>query len=49
MASTRNWIPLESNPEVLNEYAGKLGVDLAASQLQFCDVFSLDEVRAGSQ
>lgn len=41
----KKWIPLESNPDVLNEYAGKLGVDLEASGLRFCDVWSLDEVR----
>lgn len=40
----KKWIPLESNPDVLNEYAGKLGVDLDASGLRFCDVWSLDEV-----
>lgn len=40
--SEKKWIPLESNPEVLNEYAEKLGVDLKASNLSFCDVFSLD-------
>ncbi|PSC70916.1 ubiquitin carboxyl-terminal hydrolase isozyme L3 [Micractinium conductrix] len=39
----KKWIPLESNPEVLDEYSAKLGVDLGASNLHFCDVFSLDE------
>ncbi|KAL4428290.1 hypothetical protein ABPG75_002379 [Micractinium tetrahymenae] len=39
----KKWIPLESNPDVLNEYAGKLGVDLEASGLRFCDMWSLDE------
>ncbi|KAI7846271.1 hypothetical protein COHA_000250 [Chlorella ohadii] len=40
-ASHKKWVPLESNPDVLNEYAAKLGADL--SQYQFCDVFGLDE------
>lgn len=40
-SSHKKWVPLESNPDVLNEYAVKLGADL--SQFQFCDVFGLDE------
>ena len=40
-ASHKKWVPLESNPDVLNEYAAKLGADM--SQYQFCDVFGLDE------
>ena len=44
-ASHKKWVPLESNPDVLNEYAAKLGADL--SQYQFCDVFGLDEASSG--
>ncbi|KDQ61656.1 hypothetical protein JAAARDRAFT_31120 [Jaapia argillacea MUCL 33604] len=39
MPSAR-WIPLESNPEVLNSWANKAG--LVASQAQFEDVYGLD-------
>lgn len=39
----KRWIPLESNPDVLNEFAQKLGMDV--SMFKFQDVFSLDEVR----
>ncbi|CAA7263835.1 unnamed protein product [Cyclocybe aegerita] len=35
------WIPLESNPEVFNFWAGKAG--LATSQAHFVDVYGLDE------
>lgn len=38
----KKWVPLESNPDVLNDYAAKLGADL--SRFQFCDVYGLDEV-----
>lgn len=34
------WVPLESNPEVLNAWANKAG--LVASQAQFEDVYGLD-------
>ncbi|KAH9946529.1 peptidase C12, ubiquitin carboxyl-terminal hydrolase [Amylocystis lapponica] len=34
------WIPLESNPEVLNAWANKAG--LVASQAQFEDIYGLD-------
>lgn len=34
-----NWIPLESNPEVLNRYIKSLGIK---TQLQFQDVWGLD-------
>ncbi|TFK51621.1 peptidase C12, ubiquitin carboxyl-terminal hydrolase 1 [Heliocybe sulcata] len=34
------WIPLESNPEVLNSWAKQAG--LITSQHQFCDVYGLD-------
>ncbi len=39
----KKWLPLESNPEVLNDFVGKLGYD--TSKYAFCDVFGLDEVR----
>ena len=38
----KKWIPLESNPEVLNQYAQTLGADV--SKFAFCDVLGLDEV-----
>ena len=39
----KKWLPLESNPEVLNDFVSKLGYD--TSKYSFCDVFGLDEVR----
>lgn len=39
---TKKWIPLESNPEVLNEFVAALGIDV--SRYSFSDVFGLDEV-----
>lgn len=33
------WMPLESNPEVMNQFLFKLGV---SPNYQFCDVFGLD-------
>ena len=41
----KQWIPLEANPEVLNEYAQKIGV--SGASYEFTDVYGLDEVRAG--
>ena len=41
-AMGKRWIPLESNPVVLNEYAKKLGFD--TSKYAFCDILGLDEV-----
>ncbi|KAJ3932099.1 MAG: peptidase C12, ubiquitin carboxyl-terminal hydrolase [Lentinula lateritia] len=35
------WIPLESNPEVLNSWANKAGLD--KEELQFSDIYGLDE------
>ncbi|EFN55337.1 hypothetical protein CHLNCDRAFT_35608 [Chlorella variabilis] len=37
----KKWIPLEANPEVLNEFAQKLGVSL--NGYEFCDIYGLDE------
>ncbi|KAJ4496304.1 peptidase C12, ubiquitin carboxyl-terminal hydrolase [Lentinula edodes] len=35
------WIPLESNPEVLNSWANKAGLN--KEELQFSDIYGLDE------
>lgn len=40
----KKWLPLESNPEVMTEFASRIGID--SSQYAFHDVFGLDEVRA---
>lgn len=37
----KHWLPLESNPEVMNDFAGKLGLDTTAHA--FCDIYGLDE------
>jgi ubiquitin carboxyl-terminal hydrolase L3 len=39
----KHWIPLESNPEVLTDYAAKLGVTTVPDTLSFCDIFGLDD------
>ena len=39
----KRWIPLESNPVVLNKYAKELGFD--TNKYAFCDILGLDEVR----
>ena len=39
----KKWVPLESNPEVLNQFARTLGFDVRT--YAFCDVLGLDEVR----
>ena len=36
----KKWLPLESNPAVLNEFAAKIGMQ--QSEYRFCDVFGLD-------
>ena len=36
-----NWLPLETNPEVLNKYIHGLGFD--TSKLSFMDLFSVEE------
>lgn len=43
----KRWLPLESNPDVLNDFVQKLGFD--TSKYAFCDVFGLDEVRLVTQ
>jgi len=51
----KRWIPLESNPEVLNSYARKLGVDNikeegcseSNDEFMWCDVYGLDEALLG--
>eukprot|EP00927_Polykrikos_kofoidii_P039744 TRINITY_DN3406_c0_g1_i1.p1 TRINITY_DN3406_c0_g1~~TRINITY_DN3406_c0_g1_i1.p1 ORF type:complete len:249 (-),score=48.36 TRINITY_DN3406_c0_g1_i1:372-1118(-) len=35
-----HWVPLESNPEMLNDFGGKVGMNAG---WQFCDVFGVDE------
>ncbi|XP_069131312.1 ubiquitin carboxyl-terminal hydrolase-like [Argopecten irradians] len=40
MAGQQRWVPLESNPDVLNKYISKLGVN--TSQWEFVDVYGLD-------
>jgi Ubiquitin carboxyl-terminal hydrolase, family 1 len=42
MAQSKRWIPLESNPEVLNAYVEKLGLN--TSEYAFCDIYGLDKV-----
>ncbi|KAK9835334.1 hypothetical protein WJX81_003115 [Elliptochloris bilobata] len=37
----KKWIPIESNPAVLNDYAKKLGFDIG--KYAFCDILGLDE------
>mmetsp|Transcript_9716 Transcript_9716/g.19675 ORF Transcript_9716/g.19675 Transcript_9716/m.19675 type:complete len:238 (-) Transcript_9716:40-753(-) len=38
---SQKWFPLESNPQLMNDYITKLGFD--TDQYQFCDVFSTEE------
>ena len=40
----KKWLPLESNPDVLNDFSKKLGLD--TSQYSFHDVYGLDPVGA---
>lgn len=40
----KKWLPLESNPEVMTEFASRIGLD--TSKYAFHDVFGLDEVAA---
>jgi hypothetical protein len=42
--TTKHWVPLESNPDILSEYASKLGAENIDSEYAFCDVYGLDEV-----
>lgn len=37
----KKWIPLESNPEVMTEFASRIGLD--TKQYSFHDIFGLDE------
>lgn len=41
MSGTKKWVPLESNPDVLNGFAAKLGLN--TKQYHFCDVYGLDQ------
>ena len=38
----KKWLPLESNPDVLNDFSKKLGLD--TSQYSFHDVYGMDPV-----
>jgi ubiquitin carboxyl-terminal hydrolase L3 len=38
----KRWVPLESNPDVLNEFAKKIGA--RADKYIFHDVYGFDEV-----
>jgi hypothetical protein len=38
----KRWVPLESNPDVLNEFANAIGAP--TTQYAFCDVLGMDEV-----
>ena len=37
----KKWIPLESNPEVMTEFASRIGLD--TKQYSFHDIYGLDE------
>jgi len=41
MSEGKQWFPLESNPEVMNTYASKLGLD--TSSFSFQDVLSIED------
>lgn len=41
MSEHQKWFPLESNPQLINEYIQKLGFD--TSLYEFCDVFSTED------
>lgn len=43
VAMGKRWLPLESNPDVLNSFAKGLGFD--TSTYAFCDIYGLDEVQ----
>lgn len=38
----KKWLPLESNPDVLNDFTSRLGLDI--SKYSFHDVYGLDGV-----
>lgn len=43
MSTQSHWVPLESNPDVLNEYAIKIGIkEIDDSKYNFTDVYGLD-------
>ena len=41
----KNWLPLESNPDVINDYVQKMGLDV--SKISFHDVMSTEEWALG--
>ncbi|KAL9665724.1 hypothetical protein QQ045_000044 [Rhodiola kirilowii] len=40
-ASAKKWLPLEANPDVMNQFLWNLGVP--ADEVECCDVYGLDE------
>lgn len=38
----KRWIPLESNPDVFNDFSAKIGAPV--EDYAFCDVYGMDEV-----
>lgn len=38
----KRWIPLESNPDVFNDFSAKIGAPV--EEYAFCDVYGMDEV-----
>ncbi|KAG4983165.1 hypothetical protein JHK87_027914 [Glycine soja] len=41
MASTKRWLPLEANPDIMNQFLWGLG--LQEDGAKCCDVYGLDE------
>lgn len=39
----KHWIPLEANPDVLDSFAQKLGVQNLPTEYKFCDIYGLDD------
>jgi ubiquitin carboxyl-terminal hydrolase L3 len=40
----KKWLPLESNPDVMTEFASKIGLNVA--ECGFYDIWGLDDVRS---
>ena len=38
---SENWLALESNPEVMNDYVKKLGFNI--EEFNFCDLYSTED------
>ena len=45
---TKSWLPLESNPDVMNEYVAKMGLDITKVQFHGRRIFSnvIDHINA---